>query len=210
MPNPNNWRWPLRALLVALDRWVQFGEEPPPSTYPKLADGTLTQLASVAFPKLPGVPFPTHIQQAWHVNYGEEFRTAGIVTIEPPQLGAPFPMRVPQVDGDGNETSGIRLPATAVPLATYTGWNLRSPAIGAPDQLYSMTGSFIPFPRTKADRAKSNDPRPSIDERYPNKQAYLEKVKAAAAALIQNGFLLDRDVPHVMDRASAEWDFVTR
>lgn len=63
-------------------------------------------------------------------------------------------MRLPQVDADGNETAGIRMPATAVPLATYTGWNLRSAGIGAPDELYSMVGSYIPFARTNAARVK--------------------------------------------------------
>lgn len=210
LPNPNDWRWPMRALLVALDRWVQLGEEPPASRYPKIADGTLTQLSAVAFPKIPDVRFPTRIQQAWHVDYGEEFRSAGIDTIEPPKVGAPFPMRVPQVDADGNETSGIRLPATAVPLATYTGWNLRAPAIGAPDELYSMAGSFIPFARTKADREKSGDPRLSIAERYPTRQAYLDKVKSEAGKLVQSGFLLDRDVPKILDRAQSEWSLVTK
>ena len=156
---------------MALDQWVQFDEEPP--------------LSAVAFPKLPGVQFPTRIQQAWHVDYGEEFRSAGIVTIEPPEVGSAFPMRLPQVDADGNETAGIKMPATAVPLATYTGWNLRAAAIGTPDELYSMTESHISFARTKAERVKTGD-------------------------LVQGRFLLERDVPLVVARASAEWDFVTR
>ena len=210
LANPNNYRWTLRALLVALDAWVQFGEEPPPSRYPQIADGSLAPLSAIAFPKVPGVQFPTRIQQAWHVDYGEEFRSAGIVTIEPPKVGSAFPMRLPQVDADGNETAGIRMPATAVPLATYTGWNLRSPGIGAPDELYSMVGSFIPFARTKAERVKTGDPRLSVEERYASKQAYLDKVQAAAQDLVQARYLLERDVPLVMARASAEWDFVTR
>jgi hypothetical protein len=208
--NPNNYRWTLRALLVALDRWVQFGEEPPPSRYPKVADGSLTTLPAVAFPKLPGVQFPARIQQAWHVDYGEEFRSAGIVTIEPPKVGSAFAMRVPQVDADGNETAGIRMPATAVPLATYTGWNLRSAGIGAPDELYSMTGSFIPFARTKAERVKAGDPRLSVEERYASKKVYLDKVQAAAGDLVKGGYLLAQDVSLVMARASAEWDFVMK
>jgi hypothetical protein len=208
LANPNNYRWELRALLVALDRWVKDGQEPPPSLYPKITDGNLTSLDAVRFPKIPAVQFPTRIQQAWHVDFGEEFRTAGIDTVEPPKVGRAFPMRLPQVDADGNETAGIRLPATAVPLATYTGWNLRSPAIGAPDELYSMVGSFIPFPRTKADRAKTGDPRLSIEERYSGKQDYLDKVQASARSLVKQGYLLDRDVPHIAERASAEWDFV--
>jgi hypothetical protein len=210
LANPNNYRWTLRALLVALDRWVKDGEEPPPSRYPKIADGSLAPLRAVAFPKVPGVQFPTRIQQAWHVDYGEEFRSAGIVTIEPPKVGSAFPMRLPQVDADGNETAGIRMPATAVPLATYTGWNLRSTGIGAPDELYSMTGSFIPFARTKAERMKAGDPRLSVEERYVGKQAYLDKVQAAAGDLVKERYLLERDVPLVVARASAEWDFVTR
>jgi hypothetical protein len=210
LPNPNNYKWTLRALLVALDRWVKDGEEPPPSRYPKIADGSLAPLRAIAFPKVPGVQFPTRIQQAWHVDYGEEFRSAGIVTIEPPKVGSAFPMRLPQVDADGNETAGIRMPATAVPLATYTGWNLRTPGIGAPDELYSMVGSFIPFARTKAERVKAGDPRLSIEERYVSKQAYIDKAQAAAHDLVQGGYLLERDVPQVVARASAEWDFVTR
>ncbi|HTQ53863.1 MAG TPA: alpha/beta hydrolase domain-containing protein [Bryobacteraceae bacterium] len=210
LPNPNNWRWPMRALLVAMDQWVKDGVEPPPSQYPRIADGTLTALADVHFPKISGVAFPKIIQQAWHVDYGEEFRTAGIVTIEPPKVGRPFPMRLPQVDADGNETSGIRMPATAVPLATYTGWNLRAPQIGAPDELYSMAGSFIPFARTKADRARSGDPRLSVEERYPGKKDFLDRVQAAAHELVQKRFLLEGDVPLVVERASAEWDLVTR
>ncbi|HUE05575.1 MAG TPA: alpha/beta hydrolase domain-containing protein [Bryobacteraceae bacterium] len=208
LANPNNYRWPLRALLVALDRWVADGQEPPPSRYPKLADGSLTSLGAVAFPKVPGITFPTRIQQAWHVDYGEEFRSAGIVTIEPPKVGSAFAMRVPQVDADGNDTAGIRMPATAVPLATYTGWNLRSAEIGAPDELYSMAGSFIPFARTKAERMRVGDPRLSVEERYASKQAYLDQAGASAAQLVKSGYLLDRDVPLVMARASAEWDLV--
>ena len=210
LANPNNYSWTLRALLVALDRWVKDGEEPPPSRYPNIADGSLTPLGAVAFPKLPGVQFPARIQQAWHADYGEEFRSAGIVTIEPPKVGSAFPMRLPQVDADGNETAGIRMPATAVPLATYTGWNLRSAEIGAPDELYSMVGSFIPFARTKAERVKTGDPRLSVEERYASKQAYLDQVEAAAHGLVQERYLLERDVASVVARASAEWDFVTR
>jgi hypothetical protein len=210
LTNPNNYLWMLRALLVALDRWVADGQEPPPSLYPKISDGGLAALEAVRFPKLPGVQFPTRIQQAWHVDYGEEFRSAGIVAIEPPKVGRPFPMRLPQVDADGNETAGIRMPATVVPLATYTGWNLRSAEIGAPDEMDSMMGSFIPFARTKAERMKSGDPRLSVEERYAGKQEYLDKVQAASRVLVKDGYLLERDAPLVVERASAEWDLVTK
>ena len=210
LPNPNDYRWTLRALLVAMDAWVKDGKEPPPSRYPKIAEGQLAGLDAVRFPRIPGVQFPARIQRAWRVDYGEEFRTAGTVTIEPPKVGKPFPILLPQVDADGNETAGIRMPATLVPLATYTGWNLRAPEIGASDELYSMVGSFIPFARTKADRDKAGDPRLSIEERYAGKREYLDKVEGAARELVKEAYLLERDVPRVMERASAEWDYVMR
>ena len=87
--------------------------------------------------------------------------------------------RVAAVDGDGNETSGIRLPPIAVPLATYTGWNLYA---RLPSELCDRDGSYIPFAKTKAERDAANDPRPSIEERYGSRADYVAKVRAAADA----------------------------
>jgi hypothetical protein len=122
--------------------------------------------------------------------------------------GKPFPLLVPQVDRDGNETSGLRLPEQSVPLGTLTGWNLRSAGIGAPDIMYTQVGSFIPFARTKAEREKSGDPRLSLEERYGTKEAFLKKVESAAQPLVRDRLLLERDVPKVTARAAAQWDSV--
>ena len=72
-------------------------------------------------------------------------RTGGrdFLTIQPPQVGEPFPVLVPQVDVDGNERDGVRLPEITVPLATYASWNLRDPSIGAPDQRVAFQGSYL-------------------------------------------------------------------
>ncbi len=208
LPNPNPYTLGLRALLVRLNLWVRDGVEPPPSLYPRLTDHNLTPLAGLQFPKIPGVALPTHIQTAYRVDYGPEFRSKGIVTIEPPKVGKPFPMLVPQVDQDGNEAAGVRMPDIQIPLATFTGWNLRSAEIGAPDELFSMVGSYIPFPVTKAAREQAHDPRLSIEERYANKAEYLQRLGAAARTLADRGYLLDRDVHVVLARGSAEWDYV--
>jgi hypothetical protein len=117
-------------------------------------------------------------------------------------------MLVPQVDRDGNETSGVRMPEVQVPLATYTGWNLRKPELGAPDELFSMVGSFSPFSKTKAEREQKGDPRLSIEERYAGKQEYLDKIETAARGLVSSGFLLAGDVPKVVERSAAEWDYL--
>jgi hypothetical protein len=198
----------MRALLAAMNQWISDGTEPPAARLPKIANGTLVPLDALAFPKLPGQPLPKRIQRAWRVDYGPEFRSKGIVSIEPPKVGKPFVVLVPQTDADGNETSGIRLPDVAVPLATYTGWNLRDPKIGAPEELFSMAGSFLPFPRTKAERAKNGDPRRSIEERHSSRADYLGKVEAAARDLVGGGYVLESDVPKLLDRAARQWDYL--
>jgi hypothetical protein len=208
--NPNPYTWSMRALLIAMDKWVADGTEPPPSEYPRIASGGLVPPGAVRFPKIPGVAFPGRIQLAYHAGYGPRFLREGIVTIEPPKLGAAFPSLVPQVDEDGNETGGVRLPELQAPLATYTGWNLRVPDIGASDELFSMAGSFIPFPRTRAEREKSGDPRRAIAERYAGREAYLAKFEAAARSLVKQEFLLESDVPKLVERGGEEWDFVMR
>ncbi len=116
---------------------------------------------------------------------------------------------MPQIDADGNELSGIRLPNVAVPLATYTGWNFRSPAIGQPGELLPLTGSFIPFPVTKAAQEAAHDPRLSIEERYGSRERYQALVTDAAAKLVQQRYLLNQDVRPVVERALVTWDEIT-
>jgi hypothetical protein len=206
-PNPNPFTPSLRALLVAMDRWVRLGVEPPPSQFPRIGAGQLTPIAGLRFPRIPGVDLPKRPLTPYRSDYGPGFRDKGIVTLEPPKLGGAFPILVPQVDADGNETAGVRMPGVQYPLATYMGWNLRTPQIGAPDELFTLTGSWIPFARTRAEREKTGDPRPSVEERYATRAEYLEKVGAAARTLVERGYLLDRDVWRVLARAQAEWGY---
>ena len=208
LPNPNPYTWAHRALLNAMDAWVKDGKQPPPSQYPRIATHQLVPPSELNFPKIPGINFPTILHRAYPSNYGPEFRSKGIVTQEPPEIGKPYPVLVPQVDRDGNDLAGIRLPEIQVPLATYTGWNLRAPEIGGSQHLYALVGSYIPFARTKADRMQSGDPRLSIEERYSSKEEYLAKFEQAARSLAGQGYLLMSDVPRLVERGSAEWDLV--
>jgi hypothetical protein len=208
--NPNDYRWPMRALLAAMQRWVAEGVEPPPSRYPRIGRGELVPLSGLRFPRLPGVTLPVRIRKAWRLDYGPEFRSAGIIAFEPPRIGKEFPVLVPQVDEDGNEVAGIRVPEVAVPLATYTGWNLRAPEIGAPDELYSMAGSWLPFARTRAERQQRGDPRRSIEERYRSRDDYLARVNECARELAREGYLLERDIPRIVEEAARRWDSLMR
>jgi hypothetical protein len=198
--NSVDYWWTMRALLLAMNRWVKEGVAPPASRYPRLADRTLVRARDVAFPAIPGVPSPRTL------TAGE--RAVNALIAKDGGAGSPLPLFVPQVDDDGNERSGIRLPDIAVPLATYTGWNFRSTTIGAPDELVSLLGSSIPFRATRAGREAAHDPRRSVEERYGSKDEYLVQVEEAADALVKDRYLLIDDVPRILQRASDTWDLV--
>jgi hypothetical protein len=206
--NPNDYRWFMRSLLLAMNRWVSENVSAPPSRYPRIDQGTLLPPDQLRFPTLPGVGAPSGWHKAYRADYGPQFRTLGIVTLEPPRLGSAFPTAVPQVDVDGNEISGLKMPELAVPLATYTGWNLFNSQSGPPDVLSSMQGSYIPFARTRAEREQSKDPRPAIDERYQNRDQYLGMVAKAGMELIAQGYLLPQDLSDILRQAGRHWDML--
>jgi len=209
MTSPNDYTWAMRALLVAMDRWVRDGIAPPESRYPRIADGTLVRPEAVRFPRIPGVDSPGRIHEAYRVDYGPRFKE-GIIDYEPPRVGKPFPVMVPQVDEDGIDQGGVKMPEVAVPLATYTGWNRRTPATQAPEELVDFAGSYIPFARTKADRNRTGDPRLSLEERYPTREHYLGMIAREALALVKGGYLLSEDVPSVVERAVTYWGYATK
>ncbi|MBL9117636.1 MAG: hypothetical protein JNJ83_21700 [Verrucomicrobiaceae bacterium] len=196
----------LRAMLMHLVEWVKHGKAPPPSRHPRLADHSLVSFDAwkTQFPKIPGHHLPTHAYQPPRLDFGPRFHSDGIADIIPPKAGKPFRTLLPAVNADGNETSGIVLPEVAVPLGTYTGWNLRSPQVGAETMLSPLDGMFIPFAKTKAEREKTGDPRLSLEERYPTREAYLSRFKAAAQKLHEDCFLLEEDVERIVERASVQ------
>jgi hypothetical protein len=207
--NPLNYSSAVRALFRALDRWVVEDVPPPPSAYPRIADGTLTTPERAGWPAIPGFQLPQQPLRAFHLNFGPDW-PKGIVGIEPPEVGKPFVVRVPAVDADGNVRAGIRLPDIAVPLATQAGWNYRDASIGAPTRLAGEIGSYIPFARTRADRERAGDPRPSIEERYRNRDEYVGRLAAAALDLVDRGYLLAEDVGDLLKRGGAHYDWATK
>lgn len=200
--NPANF-WPaMRALLLAMHRWVAEGVPPPPSAYPTFRDGTLVRAADVRFPALTGVPSPRGLKAGFRVRNPRWPDGAG--------AGAELPLLVSQVDADGNELAGIRLPDIAVPLGTHTGWTFRPPATGVPTDLVPLRGAWIPFAPNRDARMAANDPRRSIAERYSSRADFLARSRAAAETLVRGGYLLAGDVDWVLDQAAARWDWVSR
>ena len=207
--NPLNYSPVVRALFRALDRWVADEAPPPPSAIPRLADGTLTTVERAGWPAIPGFQLPRQPLRAFHLNFGADW-DKGIVSVEPPEVGRPFVVSVPAVDADGNVRAGVRLPDIAVPLATHAGWNYRDISIGAPDRLAGEIGSYIPFARTRADRERAGDPRPSIAERYRDRDDYVGKFAAATLDLVTRGYLLQEDVADLLKHAIEHYNWATR
>jgi hypothetical protein len=198
----------LRAALVNLDRWVSEGVEPPPSSVPRLADGTAVaaETTRAVYAAIPGVRFPDRVPRPVRLDFGPRV-DRGIVDL-PPKIGAPYVTVVSAVDADGNDRAGIRPPELRVPVATFTGWNPRHPDQGAPGDLMSMMGSTLPLARTAAERARTGDPRPSLEERYGGRDRYLAQVGRDAEAMVADRHLLAEDEDAVVERAGALWDFV--
>lgn len=204
--NPLNDRpFVLRALLVALDQWASTGKSPPESRYPRIADGTLVAIETFrkGFPQIPGVQPPTGCYMPLRLDFGPRWLTEGIADLVPPKTGPAYRTLVPAVDADGNELAGIRLPDVAVPLATYTGWNLRSAEAGAAGMLAPYHGSYLALPATRAQRLQTGDPRPSVAERYPAREAYLVRVTEAVLELRGQRLLLDEDTVSLLKSATA-------
>ena len=206
-PLPVKYFW--RAMIANMDAWVRSGVTPPESSYPKISDGTLVPLKQYAFPAIPGVSLPAEANAGQRLDFGPRWRE-GILSLQPPKVGEPFPVLVPQVDADGNERDGVRLPEIRVPLATYASWNLRDPSIGAPDQRVSFEASYLPFPKTVEARQKTGDPRKSIAERYMNRENYLAQFTVALDDLVKQRWILPEDRAAVLRCGEQEWDEATK
>jgi hypothetical protein len=189
--NPLHAGAPMRALLAALDQWVREGTEPPASRYPMQSLGTLAP-AEDLYPKIPGLPYTGIHTPAYLIDVAQM----------PPATVASYPVLFPRMDADGLAIDGIRLPVIEVPRATYTGWNPRAEGFGA-GALCTNQGAVLPFAATREERLAAGDPRPSIEERYPSPEVYVEKVRQASERLVADRLLLPADAAAIIAAAEA-------
>jgi hypothetical protein len=190
LSNPLALRGIRAALSVALYEWVAQGTAPPESRFPTLANGGLVEATDSGFPDIPGVTYsgsynPLHLADHRSI---------------PPKVGAPYPVLVGRVDADGSMIDGVKPPNLAVPIGTYTGWNLRRDGYAEGAQC-AGTGSFLPFAGDRAAREASSDPRRSIEERYPTAESYVASLSDAASALVRERLLLPDDAGRIVERA---------
>jgi hypothetical protein len=205
---PLDYRLPLRALLVALLDWVERGVAPPPSAFPRIDRGDLVPIDRLRLPWIEDLGRPTVVHQPDRLDFGPRWWDQGIVDQEPPALGKPFPSLVPQVDSLGNEVGGVRSVELEAPLASYLTWNLRKGLPGDTTELTRILGTYLPLPRTEADRAAAHDPRPSLAALYPSREAFLARARQAAHALVAKRMLRAEDLERAVARAVEQWDWL--
>jgi hypothetical protein len=186
LDNPNDYWTVTRALMDDMDAWVRKGVEPPPSQIPHISDGTLVP-ATPAQPK----PYTPYV-----VDFGPDFGR-GVLREPPHALGA-YPVLVPKTDADGNALGGVRQPVVDVPVATYTGWNLRDPAIGFGDVRAGFIGSYLPWPKSK------------LLARYTDRTHYLGLYTEAALKMLKARFLLPDDMAPLLTEGATRWDYATK
>jgi hypothetical protein len=180
--NPMHAGAPMRALLTDLNAWIGDGVPPPSSRVPMRAHGTLVAADGAVRTDIPGLPYKViHTLAAFSDQ-----------SVLPPKEIGRYPVFVPKADNDGMAISGIRQLALAVPRATYTAWNPRAQGFG-PTALYPLQGAVVPFAPTEAARKDANDPRPSIEARYANDEAYVAAVAREAAREVAERLLLQED-----------------
>lgn len=199
-PNPADYKPFVRALLLALDRWAKDGTEPPPSVYPTIRAGTLvpwTQNAT-GFPEIPGISYPQVIQQPAFLDFGPRWQKERIVDQQPPLARGDYRVLVPRADPDGNDLGCLSAPEVAVPVATYASWRLRAADGPAANQLYSLSGSYIPFPVTRAERERTGDPRMSVRERYASLEEYLDRLAAQCRRYEAAGYFVPEDTDRTL------------
>ena len=194
--NPRNPHSPtpaMRALLLALADWVD-GKAAPASQTPRIADNTLVPVEKLHFPAIPGMAI------ARKVNV---FGVLKDWTKPEMDMSKPYRPLITNVNADGNEIAGIRLPDITVPLGTYTGWNLyKAPYVEG--ELGDRDGSFSPFAATRAERESRGDQRPSLEERYGSHAAYVKLLTDAATALVPSRLLLQEDIERYVAWANSE------
>jgi hypothetical protein len=195
--NPNKWQPHVRALGVALEDWVAAGIAPPASRYARVDDGTLVHSlpqSELGFPSIPGVTYT-----GWY-NPVDELDHSVLPNMPIP--GRSYTILVPKTDSDGNGISGIRTPDVQVPIGTYTGWALRRAPFAANEDC-ALTGQYIPFPVTRAQRLATGDPRLSVQERYVTLGTYKFKYGVVLKQMVAERTILQEDIGALLDAAVA-------
>lgn len=188
-----------RAMVPAMEKWLIHGTPPPPSQYPTVASGELVPPTEIGFPDLRGVKVPsgpsatpTDMPVDFTGQFNQIFVTNYRHAVPIVHTSKAYDVLMPKVDANGNETSGVRVPGIVVPVASYTGWNLRGQGHAVGESCTS-SGATIPFAVDEAAKAGGTDSRATLAGLYAGRGDYQAKVAAQVDALVAQGYLLPLD-----------------
>ncbi|SAI05298.1 Uncharacterised protein [Bordetella ansorpii] len=205
-----------RALWVALEEWVVSGAEPPATRTPRLDDGTLVRADTLSYPTMQGLRWqggtalPAFSYLGLYngfplLDFGPQYvhdDESGIATRLPPYYtGRDYAILVPRPDSDGMDAAGIRSVNALAPTGTSLGYNYTPE--GPWTDLLGLSGSFIPFHATRAERLAAGDQRLSLEERYGDHDGYVRAVESGAQALMRDRLLLREDADAAIEAARA-------
>jgi hypothetical protein len=192
-----------RAHAAALQEWVRDGTPPPASAVPR-PDGTgisrdeaLKKLRAAPWLRDITLPAGEALLGMPPISLGPD-ATHGVARYPAVVLGPARPCLVSDVDDDGNELAGVRLPHVSVPLDVSAGWNPELPRDGVPVETWNLAGGRAPLPAAEVLR------------RYGDAAAFLARVRADAESLIAARHLLADDIDAVLADAQRRWDAAVR
>lgn len=134
---------------------------------------------------------PVYVSYVFNALWQAMFRQATTGTRPPAGLLMDDVAGVLTRDAFGNVTGGVRLPALDVPTARYDSTNVADPGLSpllrsVGNLACRLSGSVFPF----------DDP--TLAALYPDKNAYLAKVRASVRRLVNQGLLLRADAAQVL------------
>ena len=93
-PLPVRYFW--RAMIANMDAWVRNNLPPPPSSYPKISDGTLVPIDRYAFPEIPAIKIPHEANAANRLDFGPNWQAR-----HPQHSAAQSRRRLPRAGASG-------------------------------------------------------------------------------------------------------------
>jgi Alpha/beta hydrolase domain len=184
-----------RALMSNLDAWVKGTAAPVASNWPRVADGTMS--VPTADPKsLSAIDLPT-----LGLAYSGVYNT---LTVNDESVIPSIPsnkmyvVHQPTQDGQGNSKAGVKMPDSAVPLASFVGYSIRKSGFAAGDQ-NGLSSSQLAFALNTSSKNKA-DTRKSVQELYGTKAGYLNAWNASVDKLVADKLMLADDAVDYKNR----------
>jgi hypothetical protein len=177
-----------RALLSSLESWTKGTGTALNSNFPKVSDGTMA--VPTSNPQSLTAPDLSALGLGFNGVYNTLSLNDESVIPSVPSTKM-YVVHLPTSDAQGNSKAGVKMPDSAVPLATFVGYSLRNSGYAQGNQ-NGLSSSQLGFALNTASK-NAKDPRQSAQELYTNPAGYLAKWNAAVDSLVTDKLMLADD-----------------